>query len=163
LSFYQRAEVKDVLSYLKVLVTPQDNLTLLRIINTPARGIGRTTIDQLEQYGSEHRVPMWTAIGHLIEQKTLGARAESALAIFRNKIETLSAGVEAKPIADTLRTLLEETGYRKMLEEEGTEESKSRLSNLDELQNAAADADERGETLREFLDHAALVAQADNV
>ncbi|MEP7355046.1 MAG: UvrD-helicase domain-containing protein [Acidobacteriota bacterium] len=163
LSFYHRAEVKDVLSYLKVLVTPQDNLTLLRIINTPARGIGRTTIDQLEQYGNEHRVPLWTAMEHLIEKKTLGARADAALAVFRNKMDQLSSGVESRPIADTMRSLLEETGYRKMLEEEGTEEAKTRLSNLDELLNAASDADERGEGLREFLDHAALVAQADSV
>jgi DNA helicase-2/ATP-dependent DNA helicase PcrA len=70
--------------------------------------------------------------------------------------------VESRPIADTLRDLMERTGYRRMLEEEGTEESKTRLANLDELLNAAVDAGERGESIRDFLDHAALVADADS-
>ena len=74
----------------------------------------------------------------------------------------LSAGVETRPIADTLADAIERTGYRKMLEEEGTEDARSRLANLDELLNAAADASERGEGLRDFLDHAALVSDADS-
>ena len=74
----------------------------------------------------------------------------------------LAGQVDTRPIADTLRDVLERTGYRKMLEEEGTEESRSALANLDELLNAAADAGERGETLRDFLDHAALVSDADS-
>ncbi len=162
-SFYQRAEVKDILAYLKLLVQPQDTLSLLRIINTPARGIGRTTIEQLEVYALNHNVPVWTAIERMLDEHSLGSRAESALALFRKKIEDLAAELEKRPIADTLRALLEETGYRKMLEDEGTEEARTRLANIDELLNAASDAAERGESLRDFLDHAALVADADSV
>ena len=65
-SFYQRAEVKDILAYLKALVSPQDSISLLRIINTPARGIGRTTIEQIEQYALAARIALWTAIGQML-------------------------------------------------------------------------------------------------
>jgi DNA helicase-2/ATP-dependent DNA helicase PcrA len=162
-SFYQRAEVKDVLAYLKVLVSPQDTVSLLRIINTPARGIGRTTVEQIEQYALAHEMALWTALGKMLEERAFPARADAALDGFRRMMEQLAEGVETRPVADTLRALLEQTGYRTMLEEEGTQESQGRLGNLDELLNAAVDAGERGETVREFLDHAALVADADSL
>ncbi len=62
-SFYQRAEIKDILAYLKVLVSPQDSISLLRIINVPARGIGRTTVEQIEQYALANRLALWSALG----------------------------------------------------------------------------------------------------
>ena len=161
-SFYQRAEVKDILAYLKVLVSPQDSISLLRIINTPARGIGRTTIEQMEQYALAHQLSLWTALERMLEEHAFPGRAEAALTAFHQMILELSAGVETRPIADTLADTIERTGYRKMLEQEGTEEARSRLGNLDELLNAAADASERGEGLRDFLDHAALVSDADS-
>ncbi len=161
-SFYQRAEVKDILAYMKVLVSPQDSISLLRIINTPARGIGRTTIEQMEQYALARQLSLWTALERMLEEHAFPGRAEAALSAFHRMILELSSGVETRPIADTLAGAIERTGYRKMLEEEGTEEARSRLGNLDELLNAAADASERGEGLRDFLDHAALVSDADS-
>jgi DNA helicase-2/ATP-dependent DNA helicase PcrA len=161
-SFYQRAEVKDILAYLKVLVSPQDSISLLRIINTPARGIGRTTIEQMEQYALARQLSLWTALERMLEEHAFPGRAEAALSAFHRMILELSSGVETRPIADTLADAIERAGYRKMLEEEGTEEARSRLGNLDELLNAAADASERGEGLRDFLDHAALVSDADS-
>ena len=161
-SFYQRAEVKDILAYLKVLVSPQDSISLLRIINTPARGIGRTTIEQMEQYALAHQLSLWSALERMLEEHAFPGRAEAALSAFHRMILELSAGVDTRPIADTLAEAIERTGYRKMLEEEGTEDARSRLSNLDELLNAATDASERGEGLRDFLDHAALVSDADS-
>jgi DNA helicase-2/ATP-dependent DNA helicase PcrA len=162
-SFYQRAEVKDILAYLKILVSPQDSISLLRIVNTPARGIGRTTVEQVEQYALERNLALWTALGTMLEEHVFPGRAEAALSVFHRMISELASQVDSRPIADTLRDVMERTGYRKMLEEENTEEAKTRLANLDELLNAAADAGERGETIREFLDHAALVADADSV
>jgi DNA helicase II / ATP-dependent DNA helicase PcrA len=161
-SFYQRAEVKDILAYLKVLVSPQDSISLLRIINTPARGIGRTTIEQIEQYALARQLSLWSALERMLEEHAFPGRAEAALSAFHRMILELSAGVETRPIADTLADAIERTGYRKMLEEEGTEDARSRLSNLDELLNAATDGSERGEGLRDFLDHAALVSDADS-
>jgi DNA helicase-2/ATP-dependent DNA helicase PcrA len=161
-SFYQRAEVKDILAYLKVLVSPQDSISLLRIVNTPARGIGRTTMEQVEQYALQHNMALWSALGQMLEQRVFPGRAEAALSAFHRMITELGSQVDARPIADSLRDLMERTGYRKMLEEENTEEAKTRLANLDELLNAAVDAGERGESIRDFLDHAALVADADS-
>ncbi len=82
-SFYQRAEVRDLLAYLKVLVSPHDSIGLLRIINTPARGIGRTTIEQVEQYALQHELSLWTALGRMLERAVLyrprGSRARGLL------------------------------------------------------------------------------------
>jgi DNA helicase-2/ATP-dependent DNA helicase PcrA len=161
-SFYQRAEVKDILAYLKVLVSPQDSISLLRIINTPARGIGRTTMEQIEHYALQRNMALWTALGQMLQERVFPGRAEAALSAFHRMITDLGAQVESRPIAESLRDLMDRTGYRKMLEEENTEEAKTRLANLDELLNAAVDAGERGESIRDFLDHAALVADADS-
>ena len=102
-SFYQRAEVKDILAYLKVLVSPQDSISLLRIINTPARGIGRTTVEQIEQYALEHELSLWTALERMLEEHAFPPRAEAALAAFHRMMEELAAGVESRPVAETLR------------------------------------------------------------
>jgi len=160
-SFYQRAEIKDVLAYLKVLVSPQDSVSLLRIINVPARGIGRTTVEQIEHYALEHEMSLWFALVEMLQQQAFPARAETSLAVFHRMIEEIAVDVETRPVMETLEAVLERSGYRKMLEQEGTEESRGRLANLEELLNAAADASERGENLRDFLDHAALVSDAD--
>ena len=161
LSFYQRAEVKDALAYLKVISSPQDSVSLLRVINTPARGIGKTTSDQIEQYALEHQLSVWPAIGRMLEEKVFAARAEAALAAFRGMIVELSEMAASQPVHEVLNAVLERTGYKKMLEAGHDPESESRLENLAELVNAAAEAAERGETIAEFLDHAALVADSD--
>jgi DNA helicase-2/ATP-dependent DNA helicase PcrA len=161
-SFYQRAEVKDLLAYLKVLVSPQDSISMLRIINTPARGIGRTTTEQIEQYALTNDLSFWSALKEMLDRRMLPGRAETALSAFRRMIETLSENIESKPVHEVLAAILDSSGYRAMLEQEASEESRQRISNLEELLNAAADAAERGESLRDFLDHAALVSDADS-
>ncbi len=161
-SFYQRSEVKDTLAYLKVLVSPHDSISLLRVINTPARGIGRTTMEQVEQYALRHEMSLWAALEQMLAAHAFPGRAEAALAAFHRMMTELAALLESRPVARTLADVLERTGYRKMLEEEGTEDARTRLANLDELLNAAADASERGESVRDFLDHAALVSDADS-
>ncbi|MBV8072363.1 MAG: UvrD-helicase domain-containing protein, partial [Acidobacteriaceae bacterium] len=162
-SFYQRAEVKDLLAYLKVLLSPQDSISLLRIINTPARGIGRGTIEQMEQYALENGLSLWNALPRMLEAKLFPARAESAINSFLALISELGESVKTKPLAEALRDILEKTGYQTMLKSDLSQDSESRLGNLEELVNAAAEAAERGETAAEFLDHAALVSDADSV
>jgi ATP-dependent DNA helicase UvrD/PcrA len=162
-SFYQRAEIKDILAYLKALLSPQDTLSLLRIINTPARGIGKSTVEQIEQYALANGVSLWTAMERMLAERAFGARAEAAIDAFHRMIQELAADIEKGKPAETIQAVLERTGYKKMLEAEDTEDSRSRLANLEELLNAAADAAERGETLRDFLDHAALISDADSV
>jgi len=158
-SFYQRAEIKDVVAYLKLAMSNQDSVSLLRVINTPARGIGRTTVEQIDAFARENGLSLWK----MIERHLFPARALSALAAFRNTIEELSRIVHSEPLPDAIRLVLHHTGYGAMLEQEDTPESQGRLDNLAELVNAAAEAAERGETMGDFLDHAALVADADAV
>jgi len=163
LSFYQRAEIKDMLAYLKHLLVPGDSVSFMRIVNTPARGIGRTTTDELERYANQHSISLWEAAKDVVDHRLLNARAESALALFRHmmdELRTMAAEVSPEVL---IRHILERTGYRKMLEEDKTPGAEGRLENLDELVNAAADAAERGEDLAAFLDHAALVSDADQV
>ncbi len=163
LSFYQRAEIKDALSYLKLLVNPGDSIAFLRVVNTPARGIGKTTLDQVEVYARPDQKSLWQATGELIDQHSLGSRAEAALNAFRQMILELREDLETKSVEDVLRSLLARTGYIKSLEENPAPENEGRIANLLELINAAAEASERGESIGDFLDHAALVSDADQV
>ena len=162
-SFYQRAEVKDVLAYLKAAVSPQDSLSVLRILNVPARGIGKTTAEQIERFALERGLSVWDAIGRMLEENLLPARAGAALRAFRSLIERLGKSARDGNPEAALRAILEQSGYRKMLEGDASPEAEGRLENVEELVTAAAEAAARGEDIAGFLDHAALVADADGV
>jgi DNA helicase-2/ATP-dependent DNA helicase PcrA len=162
-SFYQRAEVKDIIAYLKLALSLRDSISLLRIINTPARGIGKTTVEQIEHYALENNLDLWTAIGHMLDEHQFPTRAHAALDAFRKLIQELAEALPALPLHDGLRFVEDRTGYRKMLEQENSIEAEGRIENLGELASAAAEASERDETAADFLDHAALVADADSV
>jgi DNA helicase-2/ATP-dependent DNA helicase PcrA len=262
-SFYERSEIKDMISYLKVIHNADDSISLLRVVNTPARGIGKGTIDTLERLALETGRSLWGAIREAIRSQLLPARALTSLQNFQQMIEdarTMLAGTfrerleadvaraplpahatltesaegqpseavndleaqasgngsqpedatafdpsefgnfsfdfgaaentaasdrsagaapavagESRPLpgepdaspvlpstADILKFLIDRTGYIKLLEEEDTPEAFSRIENLRELVNAAMDSRDRAETLDQFLDHAALVADADD-
>ncbi len=161
-SFYQRAEIKDALSYLKLITSPDDSMALMRVINQPARGIGKTTLEQVEQYALNHGISMWAALEQLVAAHQFGARADAAVGAFLKLINEMRAQTDL-PLDGMLHNILERTGYYRMLKEATSPDSESRLANLEELVTAAADAVERGETIAEFLDHAALVAQADDI
>jgi DNA helicase II / ATP-dependent DNA helicase PcrA len=265
-SFYERAEIKDMISYLKVIQNPDDTISLLRVINTPVRGIGKGTIDTLERLALETGLSLWGAVGEAIKRQLLPPRAVTSLTNFQQLIEDAramlagnfveqleqtsaesgapsaevafnspSARIEAAsaedatafdPVefgnfsfdfgtgeaesgagerkgslesvrddnradaqpetparetsetdetresdafpaptvstADILKFLIDRTGYIKLLEQEDTPEAYSRIENLRELVNAAMDSRDRGETLDQFLDHAALIADADD-
>ena len=235
-SFYERAEIKDLISYLKVIHNPHDSVSLLRVINTPVRGIGKTTIETVENLALETSLSLWGAVGEALRRQLLSARALAALKNFEQLIEdaramlagtyqerlektasadeaqaeeaedaapgavelddqisfdpamfkpTTTGPSTAAPLAtpssesnpidatafpasrglastgDILKFLIDRTGYIKQLEEEDTPEAYSRIENLRELVNAAMDSRDRGETLDQFLDHAALVADTD--
>ncbi|MGH9640190.1 MAG: 3'-5' exonuclease, partial [Bryobacteraceae bacterium] len=151
------------LAYLKVLLSPHDSIGLLRVINTPARGIGKGTIEQVERYALERGLSVWSALPQMVEEKVFATRAESAIRSFLSLMNSLSESVREKPVHEALREILEKTGYGAMLKGDISPEAESRLGNLEELVNAAAEAAERGETAAEFLDHAALVSDADSV
>ena len=269
-SFYDRSEIKDMISYLKVIQNPDDSISLLRVINTPTRGIGRGTIDIIERLALETGLSLWGATGEAIRRQLLPPRALCALKSFQQLIidaqamlagtfsdqleesaetkkpgeaagsgseESLAQLSEAPQIlhaeeddseeddaaafdpnefentsfdfggayigdevesgssipstipprheitadkaepetaasdsfpaptvstADILKFLIDRTGYIKILEAEDTPEAFSRIENLRELVNAAMDSRDRGETLDQFLDHAALISDADD-
>jgi DNA helicase-2/ATP-dependent DNA helicase PcrA len=162
-SFYQRAEVKDILAYLKLAQSQNASLSLERIINNPARGIGKTTVDDIRRFASENGLTHWDALVRMLDENVFGTRAASAILAFHRMVEELAEAVRTRPFHEALAFIEERSGYRQMLEKENTPESQARLENLDELMNAAAEAVERGEDLTAFLDHAALVADADSV
>ena len=162
-SFYERAEIRDLISYLKLARNPEDSLALLRIINTPPRSIGKGTTERLERYALENSLSLWNALEGALRDQVLATRAHAAVSEFRRLGEDLVALAQAgAPVTDLLRAILDRTRYLQILEEEGTPEAFSRVENIQELLNAAQDAGERGETLSDFLDHAALVTEADD-
>ncbi len=274
-SFYERSEIKDMISYLKVIQNPDDSISLLRVINTPTRGIGKGTIDVIERLALETGLSLWGALGESIRRQLLPQRALASLKSFQQLIldaqamlsgtfveqlsasadESITAGQTSPQVmwgqppsavqqggalqaaaddslpddaaafdpnefentafdfggayigtddgsdeeiaepdssagvppalpreeerasvasvhqdavainpstSDLLKFLIDRTGYIKLLEAEDTPEAFSRIENLRELVNAAADSRDRGETLDQFLDHAALIADTDD-
>jgi DNA helicase-2/ATP-dependent DNA helicase PcrA len=170
-SFYERMEVRDIIAYLKLALNPNDSIALQRVINSPPRGIGKTTIDEIERRAKDYELSWWETIERVIEQpENLGSRAISALKSFRrvvNHLADLSDPEKAvksdEPVSDVVRAAIIETGYENALRSERTDEAEGRLENLQELVNAAVDYDEQGiEGLREFIDHSALVSDQDD-
>jgi len=162
-SFYERAEVKDIISYLKLALNPADGIALLRVINTPARGIGKSTLEELERLARLGDTTIWEAIRRIIAEQVLPVRVVNSLKPFHDLVISLSsqASDPSNPLSEVVKTAIVDSGYQRMLENEGTEESDARLRNLEELVNAAVESEQREETLRDFLDHAALVSDTD--
>lgn len=182
-SFYERMEVRDVIAYLKLAMNPHDSIALQRVINTPPRGIGRMTLDEMENRARELGVSYWEAVTDVLQdERRLSARAIAALTNFQAIIRGLAAKTErlmgvpapsdsgdagdeiqsTSPVSDLVKAAITDTGYENALKAENNDESEARLENLQELVNAAVDYDEQGpEGLREFIDHSALVSDAD--
>jgi DNA helicase-2/ATP-dependent DNA helicase PcrA len=161
-SFYERAEVKDIISYLKLSLNPNDDVALSRIINSPPRGIGKTTLDSLYRMQKDMGISLYETIGLAVKQKTLGPRASASLDVFLQVVDGLRERASAGgTVADVVKAATHETGYVRSLQDEKTEEAESRLLNIEELVTAAVEAEEQGETLRDFIDHAALVSDTD--
>ncbi len=160
-SFYQRAEVKDALAYVRLALNPDDDIALLRVLNTPPRGIGQKSVDSLRALAQQRGTSLWNAIAAAIEPGGPG-RAIAPLKDFRELILALTADAASFPPAEFVRSVLERTGYLEMLAQREGADEVARTENLQELVNALADAAERGETLTDFLDRSALVSDADD-
>jgi DNA helicase-2/ATP-dependent DNA helicase PcrA len=162
-SFYERAEVRDIVSYLKLALNPDDSVALLRVINTPPRGLGKQTVEELQRRAADYGVSLWETIRIVTSQgENFGPRAVSALKGFQNLINTLVALADKQPASEVVKAAIIETGYSTALKSENSDEADARLDNLQELVNAAVDYDnEEGGGLREFIDAAALVSDAD--
>ncbi|MGB9179790.1 MAG: UvrD-helicase domain-containing protein [Pyrinomonadaceae bacterium] len=167
-SFYERMEVRDVISYLKLALNPHDSIALMRVINSPARGLGKQTLDQIERRAKDYGVSHWETIAIITEKgEGLSPRAVSALKNFQNILTNLvrsasEASQTDSPVSDVVKAAIQDTGYADALKSENSDEAEARLENLQELVNAAIDYDsQEGEGLRDFIDHAALVSDQD--
>ena len=160
-SFYNRAEVKDALAYVRLAMHPGDDISLLRVLNFPPRGIGKTTVDAIRESARVDGTPLWTAIEKFVSGTSAGGRAVTPLRAFQELIRKLQDALAAKEPADFLHVVLEESGYMDMLKDRNTPEDVARMENLEELTRAVAESMEAGETFTDFLDAAALVSDAD--
>ena len=158
-SFYERAEVRNALAYVRLLFHPEDDVALLRVLNVPPRGIGAATVGALEARAKETGSSLWEVIrgGEL----ATGKRLAGALNSFRELIEGLREECIELPPAQMIERVLDRTGYLDWVEQQDNLEHTSRAENLRELSNAMAEATKQGQTLEDLLDHAALVADSD--
>src|SRR5436190_7202937 len=159
-SFYNRAEVKDALAYVRLAMHPEDDISLLRVLNVPPRGIGKTTVDALRESARVDGTPLWAAIEKFISGASAG-RAVTPLRAFQELIRKLQDALSAQEPPGFLHAVLEESGYLAMIKDRNTPEDVARLENLEELARAVAEGMEAGETFADFLDAAALVSDAD--
>lgn len=164
--FYERMEIKDILGYMKLILNPTDDISLKRVINIPARGIGKTTVDRLEDYATTHSISMVEAASHTVDHREFNAGTTSKLRGFLNILETLRDKAKRSTLPEVYHAILDETQYVNRLKEEDTPEAEARIENLEEFDNAIAKfAEERGEeaTLQTFLEEMSLVSDQDSV
>jgi DNA helicase-2/ATP-dependent DNA helicase PcrA len=160
-SFYNRAEVKDALAYVRLAMHPEDDISLLRVLNLPPRGIGKITTDAVREMARSDGSSFWSAIAKRISDAAVD-RAVAPLRAFQELIGKLQSALAQQEPAQFLRTVFEETGYMDMLKEHNTPDDVARMENLEELTRAVAESMEAGETFTDFLDAAALVSDADS-
>jgi DNA helicase-2/ATP-dependent DNA helicase PcrA len=171
--FFKRREIRDVVAWLRLLRNPRDDEALLRVVNVPARGIGRQSLDLLSAWAADHTVPLLTACGRAKSVPGLSARAATSIGRFAALQASLARVAASEPsVAALLEAVLEQTGYRAMLADDEDEEGDDRLANVEELITAARQADaayasdpqgreEDESPLGSFLDTTALVADTD--
>jgi len=164
ISFYQRKEIKDALAYLRLVVNPHDDASLMRAINTPTRGIGAKTMEQLRAYANAHNAPLWDAARHP-EEAGLSGRAAKAVGGFAEMILEHTNQSRDLPADEATRNLIQASGLLQSLRDENTPEALVRLENIHELLNAVAEFVEGGEgrTLSTFLQEVSLVADIDSL
>jgi DNA helicase-2/ATP-dependent DNA helicase PcrA len=161
-SFYARAEIRDVLAYARLAINPKDVTALQRIINTPARGIGGSTLGTIEATARAEKLTLWEALEAELAARRLPGRALKALESFHALMKQLMAEQGKLLMGQFFKSVLDRTRYVEILKQDNQPESQDRIENLQELVNAAVEAEEQGITLAEFLDHAALVSDADD-
>lgn len=163
--FYDRKEIKDMLSYLKVLVNPTDSISLRRIINVPKRGIGDATVNKVVDFADDYELPLWDALNTVRNIPTLTARNCSGIEVFMEMMERFVDMSEVLPVSVLIETILKETGYIAELEKSDEIEDKSRIENLKELVSDAVDFEKGNEdkSLSAYLEKVSLVQDTDKL
>jgi len=170
--FYERAEIKDAVAYLSLLVNPSDQVSFGRAVNSPRRGIGNTSQGKIAAHANTTGLPIWEVVGQVEDVPGLGAAAVKAVSRFHEMIEHLAERArEGAPVAEVLESTLSESGYLEALEAERTVEAEGRVENLEELIGVAAEFDANRELegdgevppLEEFLQQISLYTEQDGL
>ncbi|MBN9504067.1 MAG: ATP-dependent DNA helicase PcrA [Armatimonadetes bacterium 55-13] len=163
--FYERKEIKDMLSYLRLTLNPRDDIAVRRVINLPTRGIGAGAMSMIEQWANDRGLPLFNALAEQEVQSSLQKKTASGVRAFVGAINDATELAEQGPVTPVLRSLLSGSGYVDMLKEDRSDDSLSRLENLQELLNVTSeyDASSDSPSLSGFLESVSLVADVDNL
>ena len=162
--FYDRKEIKDILAYLRLISNPDDDVSFVRIVNEPKRGIGATTIEKLQNYATANEISLFTAIKE-IDFVGLGARATKSLAEFGEMVSNWIQQQEFLTATDMVEQVLKKSGYEEMLENERTIEAKTRIENINEFKSVTQHFEKNSDdqTLLAFLTDLALISDIDSM
>ncbi len=165
MKFYERKEIKDAIAYLRLIANPDDTVSLLRIINTPARGIGKKTIESLLTASQELDIPLWEIISDETSVNTLAGRGAKSISKFAEMIKFCQDRVTEMSALDILKYIMNKSEYVQELKEKGTDEAENRLENINELYNAVLQIGEENEdnSLENFLSSASLSSDTDDL
>ena len=159
--FYERREIRDIVSYLRVLTNPADDMALIRIINVPKRSIGDSTVQELIRYARQEGMPLYSALA--MPPDTLSSRPRKCVAEFVNLMNELLVLSGSMGLTDFVEELLRRTGLRAQYEKEDTDEARSRVENIMEFVGAVHEFEERspGAGLADYLENISLVSDID--
>ena len=162
--FYDRKEIKDMLAYLKVLINPQDDISIKRIINVPKRSIGDATVNKVQEFADSYELNLWDALQEVRTIPTLTARNCSSLERFTELMDNFMIMSETMPVSMLIETILKETGYLEELKKSNEIEDKSRIENLQELVSDAVDFEKNSEdkSLMAYLEKVSLVQDTED-
>jgi DNA helicase-2/ATP-dependent DNA helicase PcrA len=165
LKFYDRKEIKDILAYLRTVANPDDSVSLKRIINTPRRGIGDTTLSKIEDAATQLGIPLWEILSDESSVNTLAGRSAKAIIKFAEMIGRWQSQVETLPASQIVQGIIQDSGYIEDLKNQGTDEATNRIENVIELYNAVLQFEEQNEepTLTSFLAKASLASDLDDL
>ncbi|MGF1567261.1 MAG: DNA helicase PcrA [Nodosilinea sp.] len=165
LRFYDRREIKDVLAYLRAIANPFDTVSLKRVINVPRRGVGKGTLDKLDQAAQTlGGIPLWEILADETSVKTLAGRSARGVLEFAEIIKRYRQNIDEQKGSEIIQGVLEDSGYLAALKAEGTDEADDRFGNVQELYNAVLQFEEENEdpSLLAFLANASLASDLDN-
>ena len=167
MKFYDRKEIKDIVAYLRAINNPADTVSLLRVINTPRRGIGKATIEALVNASQQLGTTLWEILTDVSSVNTLAGRSAKSVNGFAKIIQKWQEQISKIPGSEILQGILEDSGYVQDLENQGTDEADNRIQNVNELYNAISQFQEENEgddiSLQGFLQSAALSSDLDNL
>ncbi len=164
LAFFDRKENKDILAYLRLLVNPADTVSFLRVINEPVRGIGKVSLDRLVNFAADNELTLTQACGQVSRIPEIKGKAATGCREFFSLMSGLRAKQEL-PLPDLIRAVIEQTGYRKMLADNATDDDNDRLANVEELVTAAKQFydEDNSRTLGDYLEQITLASDVDSM